>query len=163
MRYFLSLILVLAALWLAISGVYKPVILALGAGSIGLVVWLSARMEVVGVEHSPVLYSWRLPVYLAWLIGQIINANLHLVRLCLDPARVRPRIITVPTGQRSAIAKVTYANSITLTPGTVSLALETDQVMVHAVDSQSAAGLESGAMGRRVCWLEGRSRTENRA
>jgi multicomponent Na+:H+ antiporter subunit E len=155
MRYFLSLAAILAALWLGISGVYKPAILALGAASVLLVVWLSARMEVVGTEHNPILYSWRLPAYWGWLIWQIVLANLHLVRLCLQPGKIAPRVFRAPVRQHSAIGKVTYANSITLTPGTVTLQLERDYVMVHAIDAISARGVESGQIGNKVCWLEG--------
>lgn len=154
MRYFLSLAAILAALWLGISGVYKPVILGLGAASVLLVVWLSARMEVVGTEHNPALYSWRLPVYWAWLIGQIVTANIHVARLVLQPQRIRPRVIRAPVPLKTSVAKVTYANSITLTPGTVTLRLEDDFVEVHAIDDHSAAGVEDGSMARRVDWLE---------
>lgn len=155
MRYLLSLAVTLAALWLGISGVYKPIILMLGAGSVLLVVWLSARMEVVGTEHSPVIYSWRLPVYWAWLVGQIVSANLNVARSVLSPARIAPQIIRVPVGHKSAVARVTYANSVTLTPGTVSLYLSDQELLVHALDRQSAEGVEQGEMARRVQWLEG--------
>jgi len=154
MRYFLSLAAVLVALWLGISGVYKPHILALGAASVLLVVWLSARMEVVGTEHNPVLYSWRLPVYWAWLVWQIVTANVNVARLVFNPKGIRPRVFRAPVPQESAVAKVTYANSITLTPGTVTLRLESDFVEVHALDDNSAAGVEDGSMAARVCWLE---------
>lgn len=154
MRYLLSLAIILCALWLGISGVYKPVILALGAASVLLVVWLSARMEVVGSEHNPVVYSWRLPVYWAWLVWQIVTANIHVAGLVLQPSRIKPRIIRAPVPQKASVAKVTYANSITLTPGTVTLQLEDDFVEVHAIDDHSAAGVEDGSMSARVCWLE---------
>lgn len=154
MRYFLSLAAVLAVLWLGISGVYKPHILSLGVVSVLLVVWLSARMEVLGTEHNPVLYSWRLPLYWGWLVWQIVTANIHVARLVLRPGRIRPRVFRAPVPQRTSVAKVTYANSITLTPGTVTLQLEKDFVEVHAIDGVSAAGIEDGSMAARVCWLE---------
>lgn len=154
MRYLLSLAVLLAALWLSISGVYKPIILALGSASVVLVVWLSARMEVVGTEHNPVIYSWRLPVYWAWLVGQIIAANLNVARSILSLSRIDPRLIRVPVGHSSAVAKVTFANSVTLTPGTISLYLSDTQLLVHALDRQSAEGVEEGEMDRRVQWLE---------
>jgi len=154
MRYLLSLAAILVALWLGISGVYKPVILALGAGSIVLVVWLSARMDVVGTEHNPIIYSWRLPVYWSWLVGQIIAANLNVAHAILSPARIRPQLIRVPADQDAAVARVTYANSITLTPGTIALQLTEREVVVHALDRQSARGVEQGEMARRVQWLE---------
>ncbi|QOC22151.1 Na+/H+ antiporter subunit E [Wenzhouxiangella sp. AB-CW3] len=157
-RYVISLTLILATLWLAISGVYKPVILFLGAGSVALVVWLSLRMEVVGVEHNPGLFSWRLPLYWAWLLWQIVISNLNVAHIILSPSRVRPRIFSVPIGHETAVAKVTYANSVTLTPGTVTLLLDEDELTVHALDVHSARELESGAMDEKIAWLEGSKR-----
>ena len=162
MRYVISLTLVLTTLWLAISGVYKPPLFALGAASVALVVWLSRRMDVVGVEHNPVLYSWRMPVYWGWLIGQIIKANFGVVQRVVFPKGIRPRLITVPVPHQNAIAKVTYANSCTLTPGTVALHLTEDELTAHVLDDRSAASLEDGTMARRVQWLENAPR-ENRA
>ncbi len=155
MRYILALTFILAALWLAVSGVYKPLILLLGAGSIALVVWLALRMEVVGEEHNPVIYSWRLPLYWAWLMWQIVRANLNVARLILSPRDIRPRVVTVPTPHHSTVARVTYANSVTLTPGTVSLLLTKQELTVHALDTRSVEELEEGTLARRIAWLEG--------
>ena len=155
MRYSFSLAILLALLWLAISGVYKPPLFVLGAGSIAFVVWLSRRMDVVGVEHNPVLYSWRLPVYWLWLLKEIAKSNFEVARAALAPqGRVRPRIVRVPVRLGSAVAKVTYANSVTLTPGTVTLLLEADCLEAHALLESSASGLESGDMERKIVWLE---------
>jgi len=157
MRYLISLALVLAALWLGLSGVYKPLLFALGAASVLFVVWMSRRMEVVGVEHNPVLYSWGLPVYWLWLLAEIVKSNIDVARAALgSPDRLHPRIVTVPVTLRSAVAKVTYANSITLTPGTVTLLLEADEIEAHALTPAAASGLESGAMARKIEWLEQR-------
>ncbi|AKS40769.1 Na+/H+ antiporter subunit E [Wenzhouxiangella marina] len=154
MRYLISLSLLLAALWLGISGVYKPLMFMLGAASVLVVVWLSRRMDVVGVEHNPALYSWRLPVYWAWLVGQIIKANLTVAKLVLNPARIRPQIVRVPVPLESKVAKVTYANSCTLTPGTVTLQLEPDELTAHVLDAGSAEDLQAGHMAARIAWLE---------
>jgi len=154
MRYLISLGLLLALLWLSISGVYKPQIIALGAASVVLVVWLSRRMDVVGVEHNPVLYSWRLLVYWAWLIVEIVKANLTVVGLVLNPSRIGPRIVTVPVPHDNAVAKVTYANSCTLTPGTVTLLLEETELTAHVLDAGSAEDLQSGRMATKISWLE---------
>ncbi len=155
MRYLVSLSLLLALLWLGISGVYKPLLFALGGGSVLFVVWMSRRMDVVGVEHNPVLYSWRLPLYWAWLVKEIVKANLAVARAALLPrGRVAPSVVRVPVRLRTPIAKVTYANSITLTPGTVTLQLEADWLEAHALLESTARDLESGAMERKVAWLE---------
>lgn len=155
MRYAASLTAVLVLLWLGISGVYKPLILGLGAASIALVVWISRRMDVVGVEHNPALYSWRLPLYWGWLLWQIIIANFQVAACALQPSRIQSRVVRVPVPQQTAVGKVAYANSVTLTPGTVTLLLEPDELTVHALHAGSAEDLESGAMAQRILWLEG--------
>lgn len=158
MRYAASLTAVLVLLWLGISGVYKPLILGLGVASIALVVWISRRMDVVGVEHNPVLYSWRLPVYWGWLVWQIIVANFQVAACALNPSRLQPSVVRVPVPQKTAVGKVTYANSVTLTPGTVTLLLNPGEMTVHALHQASREDLESGAMAQRILWLEaGRS------
>lgn len=154
MRYAISLAVVLALLWLGISGVYKPMLFLLGAGSVLFVVWMSRRMDVVGVEHNPILYSWRLPAYWVWLLREIVKSNIEVAHATLQPERVRPSMFEVPMKLDSAVGKVTYANSITLTPGTVTLLLEDDRLEVHALLQSSADGVRSGAMERKIAWLE---------
>lgn len=155
MRYSFSLAILLAVLWLGISGVYKPLLLMMGAGSVVFVVWMSRRMDVVGVEHNPVLYSWRLPVYWVWLLREVVKSNLHVARTVLSPGtRIDPQVVKLPVELASPIGKVTYANSITLTPGTVTLLLEDESVDVHALTRASAEGLATRAMERKIDWLE---------
>jgi multicomponent Na+:H+ antiporter subunit E len=157
MRYALSLTIVLILLWLGISGVYKPLLFGLGAISVAFVVWMSRRMDVVGVEHNPVLYTWRLPLYWIWLSWEIVKSNVEVARAALAPARhLRPRIVKVPVDLDSPVAKVTYANSVTLTPGTVSLLLEPNVLEVHALTERAASEIEAGEMARRIAWLENR-------
>lgn len=155
MRYLFSLAIVLSLLWLGMSGVYKPLMYMLGAGSVVFVVWMSRRMDVVGVEHNPVLYSWRLPIYWLWLLWEIIKSNIEVSRAALSPGDlVRPSVVRVPMKLNSAVGKVTYANSVTLTPGTVTLLLEEDHLEAHALLESSAASLRSGEMERKIAWLE---------
>ncbi|PWG65127.1 Na+/H+ antiporter subunit E [Sediminicurvatus halobius] len=155
MRYLITLSLLLALLWLGISGVYKPLILLLGAASVALVVWLAERMEVLGAEHDPGLFSWRLPGYWAWLVWQIVLANIAVARSVLNPERIRPQVVRVPVPLHTPVAKVTYGNSVTLTPGTVTLALSRDEMIVHALLEEAAEDLRGGAMAERIAWLEG--------
>lgn len=155
MRYSIALAVTLSALWLGISGVYKPLLFALGASSVAFVVWLSRRMDVVGVEHNPILYSWRLPIYWFWLLGEIVKANIEVAHAAVRPrAMVQPSLVKVPVTLVSPVAKVTYANSVTLTPGTVTLLLENNELEAHALMESSAAGLRSGVMERKIAWLE---------
>lgn len=157
MRYFVSLTVVLAVLWLGLSGVYKPLLFGLGAASIVLVVWLTERMEVLGAEHDPATLSWRLPVYWFWLMWQVIKSNIAVARAVLDPRRIQPMLVELPADQRTRVGRVTYGNSITLTPGTVTTRLETDGdgIQIHALLPEAAEDLRRGEMARRVRWLEG--------
>jgi len=154
MRYPIALSLCLAGLWLVLSGVYKPLILALGAASIALVLWITRRMEVVGAEHDPVQFSWRLPVYWGWLIWQIARANIDVAGRVLRPAAIRPRVVRAPVPALSVIGRVTYANSITLTPGTVTLDAEDHRFAVHALHGDAAEELCGGDMAEWVRWLD---------
>lgn len=151
----LTFSLVLAGLWLGLSGVYKPVIFALGVASVALVTWLSHRMDVLGAEHDPIMFSWRLPVYWAWLLWQIVISNIQVAACVCRPGQLRPQIVEVPVPQRTPIGQVTYANSVTLTPGTVTLALGDGRMRIHALHQAGADGLRAGDMGRWVSWLEG--------
>ena len=158
MRYLISLTLMLVILWLGLSGVYKPLLFILGAASVALVVSLTERMEVLGAEHDPGMLSWRLPVYWGWLLWQVVLANLAVTRAILQPTRIRPGMLEVATPQRTRVGRVTYGNSITLTPGTVTtrLSSDDDRLEVHALLPEAAEDLRNGEMARRVTWLEGK-------
>lgn len=95
--------------------------------------------------------SWKVPVYWLWLDWQIILSNISVARKILSPRlAINPRLITVDAGQKDDLDRVVYANSITLTPGTVSLKIDGDTILVHALDEEFAADLEGGEMRRRV-------------
>jgi multicomponent Na+:H+ antiporter subunit E len=154
MRHFISFCILLAGLWLALSGHTKPLLLGLGVVSVMLVAWLSHRMDVLGAEHDPALFSWRLPIYWGWLIGQIVIANLEVAACIFRPSRLSPQLVELAASQQSQVARVTYGNSITLTPGTVTLSLDGNRLAVHALTRSAADGLREGTMERWVNWLE---------
>ena len=146
-----SLTLFLAIVWLLLSGHFEPLILSFGAASVVFVVFLAHRMDVIDHEGHPVHLSWKLPIYWVWLMWQIILSNLSVARMILSPdMRIDPRLISVDAGQKDDLDRVVYANSITLTPGTVSLRLDEGKILVHALDEGFAEDLERGNMRRRV-------------
>ncbi|RMH21096.1 MAG: hypothetical protein D6696_06555 [Acidobacteria bacterium] len=148
---------VLFGTWLVWSGHFKPLILAFGLLSCLLVVAITLRMEIV--DHEIFLYrlGWRPLAYAPWLLGQIVKANLDVARAILMPQRhpIRRRLIRAPASQKTAIGQVSYGNSITLTPGTLTLDLADGEVLVHALTPEAAAALLEGEMDRRARWLEG--------
>jgi len=155
MRHTVILSLSLSAFWLLISGHNTTLILSLGVISIALVLFVAHRMDVVDHESQPLHITPKLPGYYAWLIKEIILANLLVVKhIWLGNKTISPTLKTIKASQKTDIGKVIYANSITLTPGTVTVNLEGDQFMVHALLRESIEDLEAGEMDRRVTRLE---------
>jgi multicomponent Na+:H+ antiporter subunit E len=155
MRHAINLSLLLAAFWLANSGHYSGLLLGLGALSIVLVVYISHRMDALDEQAQSLHWTLRMPGYWLWLCGQIVRSNLDVVRrIWIGKTAISPVMLTVRAGQKTDIGRVIYANSITLTPGTVAVDLVGDAVVVHALTREAAADLESGEMGRRVERLE---------
>ena len=151
----LSLFLLLFAFWLLLSGHYDFWFIGLGFISSASAVFLARRMGIVDAEGLPLSLVPGLLRYAPWLFGTVIQANFDVARRILDPRLpITPRVIRVPAEQRTAPGRVSYANSITLTPGTISLEVSDDEIEVHALSVDAAEDLQSGEMGRRVVALE---------
>ncbi|MEW5727425.1 MAG: Na+/H+ antiporter subunit E [Pseudomonadota bacterium] len=147
-----SLAVVMALLWLALSGHFEPWLLGLGGASAVLVAWIAHRLEAVDHEGHPLHLAPRGLGYWPWLMVEIVKANLDVARAILSsPASVDPSVFRVKAGQRDELGLVIHANSITLTPGTVTMDVEPDGwLTVHALTPATRAGVESGEMDRRV-------------
>lgn len=153
MRDIFFLILLLTLLWLSISGIYKPVILLLGLASLVLVTWVVVRMKIIGEEHNPTVFAWRLPRFWLWALREIVISNLHVARLVFNPKQISPRIVYRNAQFQRPLGKVIYGNTATLTPGTVTVQLTRNGAVMHALDARSAESLAE--LERRVHWLEG--------
>ncbi len=155
MRHTISLSLALAAFWLLNSGHYTPLILSLAVISIAIVLYIAHRMDVVDYESQPVGLTLKLPGYCMWLTKQVILANISVVKhIWLGNDTISPTVTIIKASQKTDIGIVIYANSITLTPGTVSVNLVGDQIMVHALLRENIEALQAGEMDRRVSRLE---------
>ena len=155
MRHTIMLSLTLAIFWLANSGHYTTLMLSLGAISIALIVYIAHRMDVVDHEAQPLHLTLKIPHYYAWLAKEIFLANLTVVKhIWLGNKSISPVFATITANQKTDIGKVIYANSITLTPGTVTVSIEGNKFLVHALLRESIEDLESGEMDRRVTQLE---------
>jgi multicomponent Na+:H+ antiporter subunit E len=154
----ISLVLVLAAVWLLLSGHYDPVFYGLGAVSVAIAVWVASRMNVVDHEGHPVQIALRVFVYFPWLFKEIIKSNFDVARRVLSPSLpISPRVFTVQASQKTAVGRTIYANSITLTPGTVTIDVRGTELEVHALTEDSATAVQSGVMDAHVVRFEGRS------
>jgi multicomponent Na+:H+ antiporter subunit E len=153
-----SLAVSLAVLWLLLSGHFaEPLLLVLGGASVILVVFIVHRMDILDHEAHPIHLSGRLPLYWGWLIKEIVLANIDVAKAILGfGVPVAPSVFKVRASQRTEIGRVIYANSITLTPGTVTIAVDDEQLTIHALTPGAVEGLESGEMDRRVSGIEDR-------
>jgi len=150
-----SLAIVLAIVWWLLSGFVIPLILALGAGSILTVVWIAHRMDSVDHESHPIHLAVRGVTYFPWLLWEIVKANFDVAKAILVGGdAIRPRLLVVRATQPTEVGRVTFANSITLTPGTVTIGAEDDVFTIHSLTPGSYEGLETGEMDRRVSALE---------
>ena len=143
-------------LWLLLSGHYEPLLLGLGAASCLVVVWIAGRMDVVDREGHPIHLTWRALPYWGWLGWEIAKTNVDVARIILNPKMpISPRMVRVKASQKSELGHVVYANSITLTPGTVTVDLVDGGLEVHALTKAAADDLASGEMDRRVTAMMG--------
>ena len=153
MGYFLGLIVVLVALWTGLSGYYtlnKPLIASLGAISILLSGVLAYRFDILDREGSPYARLLQLMRYWVWLVVEIFKANLVVIKACLrSNLDIQPALVKVKTGCESDLARTVFANSITLTPGTVSVEVDGDKILVHALYEDSAGPGAFDEMDRR--------------
>lgn len=155
-RYALSLTFVLALLWLLFSGKgLHPILLPLGALSVALVVYLSYRLKITDRDTEPTRLLIPSIRYWPWLMGQIVRANLQVARRVFEsPQRLSPSIATVRISQRTNIGRTIMANSITLTPGTVTLRVRDDEIDYYSLSADLVDDLNQGEMDRRVSHLE---------
>ena len=141
-------------IWLLLSGHYDPLLLTLGVLSCITCLYVTWKAKFIDDEGLPLHLLIRLPIYTLWLFKEIIKANIDTAKIIIinnpDPQNFR-----VKSSQKTEAGKVTYANSITLTPGTVTTVLDGDILEVHALSSDMADDVKSGAMDKKVSWLEG--------
>ena len=155
----LSLGAVLFAVWLLLSGHYTPFIMLLGVVSCAVIVTITLRMEVADQEGHPIHLTWRALTYWPWLMVEIVKANIDVAkRIMLPSMAVTPTMIRVRASQKSDLGQVIYANSITLTPGTISVDVANGEILVHALSREGAESLLDGEMDRRVTRMAGEER-----
>lgn len=155
MRQRLSLAAALFVFWLLLSGHLEPFLIAAGVGSTLVVLAICGRMGILDREGQPTHLGLRAVAYWGWLCWEIAKSAWDVTKLILGPSdRISPTVVKVRASQATEVGRVIYANSITLTPGTISLELADDMIIVHALTREGAESLEGGDMDRRVTRLE---------
>ena len=147
---------ILFALWLPLSYHFELLFILFGLATCSIAVFVAARMGIVDRESVPVHLALRGALYFPWLVWEIFKSNVRVARIILSPRiRVDPSIVHFRASQRTDLGRFIYANSITLTPGTVTTGIVEDDFEVHAIVQEEIDGSEENEMNRRVAVLEG--------
>ena len=156
MGRFIILVLALAALWLLLSGYFdKTLLLFFGAVSVLFSAYMAKRAGVLDNDSVPTGLMPGILGYWIWLAGEIGKANLIVMRqaLAVEP-KLSPKMFVVPCPPKSDVGKATFANSITLTPGTVSIDLRENEILVHGLTEELCDVAAITDMGERVARTE---------
>ena len=144
---------ILFVFWMLLSGRFDYFHLSLGIISCAIVAHASHDLLFKDIRakkrHIEVI---RFIKYLPWLFYQIVLANIHVAYLALHPRTLKlidPHIIRFKTRLRKDLSLVTFGNSITLTPGTITVLIKEGHYYVHAIDRFVAEGLP-GDMEKKV-------------
>jgi multicomponent Na+:H+ antiporter subunit E len=147
----LAVFAILFGFWLLLSGHYDLFHLSLGLICSLLVAFVSDDLLIENISGSNrIVKTRRFLTYVPWLIYQIVLANLHVAYLVVNPKAIDPRIVRFKTRLKSEFSMVTLGNSITLTPGTITMDIVDGEFYVHALSKKVADDLLGGEMERRV-------------
>lgn len=144
-------VVLLFAVWVLWGGLLKTPVLQLGVASSILVTWLALRMDL----PRPYLYTlnllYRLPRYWLWLLVQMVVSNVQVLRLVLGPkSSLNTTLVDIQALPRGNFGRALLGNTITLTPGTLTIAIDGKTIAVHCLTEANARDLAAGAMNRRV-------------
>lgn len=151
-----AIALVLFAFWLTLSGFFTPLLLTAGAlCAIIVALFCQRRLRIIDRDAQPLHLLLRAVTYWPWLMVEIVKSALQVSRCILTPRlRISPCFTRVPLQQSTEAGRVTYANSITLTPGTIAVQIDNDQLLVHALEASRVDDLAGGRMAARVIQFE---------
>lgn len=150
MAYLLGIFFAIVAFWLSNSGHYKPLMLFFMAASVAVTLVLCARLKLIDREGAPYVRLAGFLAYYPWLAWEVVKSNWVIIKACLRAdLDINPALVKVKTICKSDLAKVTFANSITMTPGTVTVEIDGDKLLVHGLYEASTAPEGFAEMDRR--------------
>ena len=156
-KHTFRLCIVMTVFWLLLSGYFKTNLLVLGAISVAITLYFSVKMRVLRHQGQEIYFPFiKIIPYWIWLFIEILKSNIQVAKMILNPKlSIKPSLKLISTDQETEIGRVIYANSITLTPGTVAINISNDgNIIVHALHEDNITDLEHGEMNRRVVKLE---------
>lgn len=150
-----ALVATLFVFWLLLSGMYTPFLVLAGLGSAIVCALLGWRMGTADSEGHPIDLTLGAISYWPWLVKEIAVSGFRVARIVVDPRLpISPTLVRFKPSQKSIVGLVTHANSITLTPGTITIEADKNEFLVHSLTREGSVGLEDSEMDRRVRNME---------
>lgn len=154
----ISLFFSLLLFWLLLSGFFTAFLLAAGVGSALAVVGFARRLDVLDHEGHPIHLGPKALVYWPWLLKEVAKSAWSVSKIILDPRLpISPTLVRFKPTQATDVGLVIHAQSITLTPGTITIEAQPHEFLVHGLTRDGAQGCVDSEMDRRVTACESRS------
>lgn len=146
-----SLSATLMIFWLLMSGIYTPLLIGLGVVSVALTMIIVHRMNIIDQETHPTHILLNLPRFIVYLFIDLVNSSITVVKLVWQVnTPISPTFSTYKIKLKTDVAKVIYANAITVTPGTIAIDLDGDEITVHALVKEGIDDLMTGEKETKV-------------
>lgn len=149
--HYVFVLIMLYLFWIVLSGYFTPLLLGLGGLSVLLAGWLLHRMDRADGQLGALRPSIGLFGYGLWLMWSVVKANIDVVRRIWSPSLpINPVWERLDTRVSTPAEKALYANSITLTPGTLTTDVNEDHFVIHSLSPEGLSELGAGEMERRI-------------
>jgi multicomponent Na+:H+ antiporter subunit E len=153
--HLVSLFVFLYLFWLLLSGFFTVFLMSAGVGSALAVVWFARRLDLVDGEGHPIHLGPKALLYWPWLLKEIVKSAWDVSEIIVQPKLpISPTLVRFKPGQRTDVGLVIHANSITLTPGTITIEASAEEFLVHGLTRAGAEGTVDSEMDRRVTACE---------
>lgn len=154
--YRIVIFLLLFGIWIVFSGQFDAFHISLGVISCLIITGISSsfffsnRSKGLGTRLKELM---RFSGYSLWLLWQIILSNIHILKMALTPGDIKeldPSLVRIKTNLKTDFGKYALATSITLTPGTVTIEIDGDEMLIHSISKHTAKGVKDDTMERKV-------------
>ena len=155
---FLAQFFILFLFWYLLSGKNIVLLLLLGVVISMLITTYQQKLKILDDESLPIAILPRAIIYWIWLYKEILLSSIFVSKLILKfPLNVSPKYFKIKSNQKTAMGFNIYANSITMTPGTISVVTNNaeKEIQIHAISEETKSGLESGVMDEKIKKLMG--------
>lgn len=150
LRKFITAI-ILFAVWMVFSGFFDRFYLIIAVLSVFLSLAVIARMRIFGAGDIPTYIKPRAIIYFCWLIKEVIKSGLSVsIKVWQAMPEIMPVLAWIKTAQKTEEGLTLYANSITLTPGTLCINIEGGMMEIHALSQENMESLNRGYMNNKV-------------